>query len=294
MADLAGAKRLLYRISPATFGAVNFLYRRSPYSRIRQRSIDQAVRRSLSSRVDYEKRIIRDYLHDDWTVRSGPFAGMRYAATTSNSLLSAKIIGSYESPIQNWIAEAIEARYPTIVNIGCAEGYYAVGFALSCPGADICAYDIDSEARSNAAALARLNGVTERVRIRARCTHEELDHVLCGRALVLCDIEGGEMELLRPDEAPSLLGADLIIETHEDREPGVTEALAQRFLSTHGIEVVYHRRKVAAAFPALQAIPASEHARLLEEGRPRAQSWMRCIANQPDALAPVPWEVRDG
>jgi hypothetical protein len=214
---------------------------------------------------------------------------MKYAPITCNSLLSAKVIGSYESPIHRWINDAIGRNYNTIVDIGCAEGYYAVGFALKVKSAQVYAYDIDPTARASTAALAQLNGVADRVRIRGRCSAAELDQEVSPGALVFCDIEGAEFDLLRPDVAGSLRHADLIVEAHDDQLRRVTETMVRRFLPSHRIEFAYHCAKSPKEYSVLKAVPVAEHALLLEEGRPRDQGWLRMIANPPDAIQPVPW-----
>ena len=53
--------------------------------------------------------------------------------------------------------------------------------------------------------------------------------------VVLCDIEGDEGDLLSPAE---LRQAMLIVETHDDAAPGVTQLLARRFATTHEVETL--------------------------------------------------------
>ena len=69
---------------------------------------------------------------------------MKYAPMSSGSVLSPKVIGSYESPIHYWITDAISQSYDRILNIGCGEGYYAVGFSLKSPASRVYGYDIDA------------------------------------------------------------------------------------------------------------------------------------------------------
>ena len=73
------------------------------------------------------------------TVAAGPFAGMRYAGLPSGSTAGPKLLGSYESEIAAWIEGLCGARLDTIVDVGCAEGYYAVGMAMRCPAARVLA-----------------------------------------------------------------------------------------------------------------------------------------------------------
>jgi hypothetical protein len=217
---------------------------------------------------------------------------MQYAPLASSaSLLSPKIIGSYESPIHRWISDAITQNYETILDIGCSEGYYAVGFALKSKKSRVYAYDIDAGAQKNAAALAHLNCVADRVEIRGLCTIDQLRRKVSDHTLIFCDIEGGEVDLLRPDLISGLSRADLIVEAHDHYHPVVTETLVRRFLTSHRIEIAYHCSKLVTEFPILETIPTREHAFLLEEGRPRSQCWIRFLANPPEALAPVRWWV---
>jgi len=290
MTSLSIVKQSIYRFSPGLYSRAYQLYSASFYARMRRAKIEHDVARKLEKRLRYEAEAIRRYFGDDWAVRHGPFAGMKYPPrVVSGSLLSPKIIGSYESPLHRWIEEAVAAKYQAIVNIGCAEGYYSVGLARRCGEAQIYAYDIDERARANSLSLARLNGVNERIHIGGTCTIEELNLRVVGRALVFCDIEGGELDLLRPDLVPGLTNTDLIVETHDDHRPGLTQTLLGRFRQSHRAELVYHCAKSAREFPVLARVPASEHALLLEEGRPRDQCWIRLVANPADAIEPTEW-----
>jgi hypothetical protein len=273
---------------PQAHKALDDVLRKQGQISVYEEKMKLRTEEKMKLRFEYETQIIKKYLDNDWTVRHGPFAGMKYAPFTSGSLLAPKIMGSYESPIHQWIFEGIAHNYNRILNIGCGEGYYAVGFSLKSMASHVYAYDIDEQARGNIAYLARINGIMDNIHIRGECTIDELRREVANGALILCDIEGGELDLFRPDQVPELSKADIIIETHDFCCPGVTEILAQRFLSSHRIEIIYHCAKVAQTFPVLETIPITEHAFLLEEGRPRTQRWMRLLANSPGAIEPQP------
>ena len=281
-------KQGLYASSPGLYARTYQLYA-ATYAKHKIGRWHQSIAEKIRARAEYESQIVRTYLANNWTVRHGPFAGMQYAASTTNSLLMPKVIGSYESPIHRWVTDAIAQSYDTILNVGSGEGYYAVGFALRSKESKVYAYDIDEAARRNVAALAQLNRVADRVHIRGRCTIDDLSREIAGRTLLFCDIEGGELDLLRPDLISGLSQADLVVESHDDRYRPVTATLVRRFLATHRIEVAYHCAKSASEFPVLGAIPMKEHAFLLEEGRPRDQCWLRLRANPPGAAEPVQW-----
>lgn len=185
-----------------------------------------------------ELKIVQEVFKNETTVQNGIFKGMKYITIANGSTLLAKLIGSYEEPIQDWIKEVVfEKKYNKILDIGCAEGYYAVGFASKLPHCEIIAYDIDNEARINLEKLIKLNDVIN-IQIKSYCDHNELNQHSAIGTLVFCDIEGYEETLLNPRYAPNLKYADLIIESHDCYRPGVTEELIRRFYNTHKIRII--------------------------------------------------------
>lgn len=168
-------------------------------------------------------------------VLQGPFEGLEFIEASSEGCHIAKLIGCYEQPIHQYINEAIDTRYKYVINIGCAEGYYAVGLALKMPETLVIAHDTDKVARHSCDELALKNGVKERVLIGAEFTHGDFSKYKNESTLVLCDIEGGELELLDVDKAPSLSGMDIIVESHECMVKGITEKLIAKFEKTHVI-----------------------------------------------------------
>ena len=75
-------------------------------------------------------------------------------------------------------------------DIGCAEGYYAVGMAGRMPATRVDAFDIDPAAQRACGELAARRGVAERVRVGARFTADDFAAYAGRKTLVLCDVEG--------------------------------------------------------------------------------------------------------
>ena len=107
-------------------------------------------------------------------------------------------------------------HYAAVLDIGCAEGYYAAGCARLWPVSEVYAYDIDPTALRLCAALADANGVAKRVHVRGACTPETLISFDFpqGRSLIISDCEGYEAALFTPSTLPYLAGCDLLIEVH--------------------------------------------------------------------------------
>jgi len=172
------------------------------------------------------------------TVLQGPMKGLEFLRHSSEGCHVPKLLGTYEQPLHHHITEAINHSYDNLLNIGCAEGYYAVGLARLMTKTVSYAYDIDANARESCRALAIKNGVEDRLIIGELFTPDDFAKFEVTRTLVFCDIEGSERELLNPVTAPALKTMDIIVESHECLVKGVTEELISRFSSTHSITKV--------------------------------------------------------
>ena len=111
----------------------------------------------------------------DLVVRHGVFKGMRYPeARSSGSALYPKLLGSYERELEPILETICQRPYGQVVDVGCAEGYYAVGLAMRMPSARVYAYDTNAEAIRLCRQLAQANNVENRVITGAFCDRETL------------------------------------------------------------------------------------------------------------------------
>jgi len=171
-------------------------------------------------------------------VMQGPLRGLDFLPQSAEGCHIAKLLGCYEQPLQPHVEAAIAAGYPLVLNIGCAEGYYAVGMARRMPNTRVLAFDLNPTAQQVCRELASKNDVADRVSVGALFTPADFAAYASERVLVLCDIEGAERELLNPQTAPALAGMDLIVESHECLQPGITQTLVERFAATHDITLI--------------------------------------------------------
>lgn len=206
-------------------------------------------------------------------VQKGPFAGMVYVSDAVGSAFVPKLVGSYELELQRPIEQILARRYSMIVDVGCAEGYYAVGLALRFPEASVYAFDTDPKARRLCGAMARQNNVSERVCIKKRCTPQSLDALLKSRALIVCDCEGYEVELLCPDRISELHSADLIVELHDCVHPSISKVVLSRFEATHTITLIDRLERDPALFSSLDFLEQSDRHLAINEFRSRDQQW---------------------
>lgn len=168
-------------------------------------------------------------------VLSGPFRGMVYPTRTSEGSRNPRLIGCYEASLAPVIEEIVAGGYETVVDIGAAEGYYAVGLAMRMPLARVIARDTDTQAHAACAQIAEANGLLPRIEIGGAVGHDDFAGLIRGRTVIICDIEGAEDVLLDPIAAPALRGVDILVEVHEGMKAGRVELLTGRFASSHDI-----------------------------------------------------------
>lgn len=239
-----------------------------------RRAIPNFLRRSEIAAQDAQRRCHNDVL-------SGPFAGMHYVQESVGSVVFPKLLGTYEMEISGWIEALAGSGFTTIVNIGAGEGYYTCGFALSCPGAAVVAFESDQRGRDLILTLAEKNGVRERLDIRGHCTARDLQAVLAddaARSLVVVDAEGAELKLLDLEVVPHLLRATILVEIHDFIDPKIGATLIRRFQATHRIESLASRPRQFSDLPFKPNPIASFYAhnayvRLMGEERPATMHW---------------------
>jgi hypothetical protein len=181
--------------------------------------------------------------HQGTKVWSGPFAGMEYVSAATEGALTPRLLGTYESELHPHLARFAQEGLDCLIDVGCAEGYYAVGVARMMPEVTVYAYDIDERARAACAELAAKNGVAERVIIGGEFQPDGFEAFAGRRALVMVDAEGAELEILQPALSPALAGLSVIVETHDVYRPGAMAEIVRRFAPTHDIEVVRQQPK---------------------------------------------------
>ncbi len=172
------------------------------------------------------------------TILGGPFVGMKYPNKASEGSRSARLLGAYEASLAPVIEEIVAGKYRQVIDIGCAEGYYAVGLALRMPRARVLARDASAKAQALCAALAAVNGVASQVQVGGLFGHADFDMCETTKTVVICDVEAAELDLLDPAKAKGLRAADILVEAHDCMRPGIAAELQRRFSASHVITLL--------------------------------------------------------
>lgn len=224
---------------------------------------------------------VKSGLFRQGAVRNGIFQGLQYPAfKAAGSAISPKLLGTYELELHASLANILKRRHDCIVDIGSAEGYYAIGLARL-TNSTVYAFDSDEKARKLCSEMAVANGVE--LQLENFCTAESLLKLPLGkRSLIISDCEGYEVELFSEKTVNMLTSHDLIIETHDIYQAGILDALLKRFKNTHNVEVIESfddKEKVFRyVLPDLNDISAENRLRLLREFRPGKMKWLVATA----------------
>jgi hypothetical protein len=229
--------------------------------------------RSMRLRTLYEKFI-------GWRVLAGPFRGLRYVPEAVGSVHAPKLLGTYERELRPHIEALIASAPDLVINIGAAEGYYALGLARRLKGTRVLAFESDPRGRELAGRIALLNNLASQIEIRGFCTVADLAASLRGteRPAIVIDAEGGESELLDLKSVPDLARAIILVEVHDFISANIGDLLLRRFASSHRHEEIWTRPRTADDLPGFTRLTAfspwrAQAVRSMDEQRPGAMRW---------------------
>lgn len=209
-------------------------------------------------------------------ILSGPFAGTFFDIPDFNT---AMMIGTWEKELHDFFFN-LEIQND-ILCIGAAEGYYAVGLAKSFPDFEIYAYEsnpiylefLKDNATKNDCANINYYGLCDRVELQKRLS-ESVE-----KPLIICDIEGGEIDILDIEKIPLLANAKILVEVHEMYVEKCEKKLLERFSKTHFAKVIKGEKRTINDLPneiKFIKLFASESrvVNLMNEGRPYPMNWI--------------------
>ncbi len=246
----------------------------------------------VSSFRNGQLRAIKKILsqHGD-RILTGPFRGVRYTPAHRDTYCAQVLLGTYEKEIRPVVEQICDTPYDTIVDIGAASGYYLCGFASRKENCRIVGFEAQSKLHPVIRELAKANGVEE-LEICGVCTAKSLAEIIDheGRHLVVCDIDGGEVAVLDPEQVPALYRTDILVETHDLIQPEITRRLIERFRGSHSINEIKTTERTMRDFPEGVELTEVEARCAMDEFRGGEQSWLWMQANvavernQPAAL----------
>lgn len=222
-------------------------------------------------------------------VCDGPFKGMHISQNSiwGDDDIGSKLIGTYEMVLHETIKDITQLykHHPscTVINIGCADGFYTLGMLKLLPSANVLAYDILENAGTAIMSGAEHNGISEsRIKfINKEATaldiEIELQNIRC-MPLLIIDCEGCEVYILDPSLCPSLQNAVILVECHDFQDRNLTPTLLLRFSETHFITNISERGFVKNSnCTHLSDFSTYDIEVIMNENRPEPMHWLYMV-----------------
>lgn len=217
-------------------------------------------------------------------VRGGPFEGMEIPSRPAwqDASLSTKLFGTYEPELHTVIHMAAKRNPKAVINVGCAEGYYAIGMARLLPDAMVYALDIDFDSLLLVMEYAKRNDAEGRVVCIQGCSEPEgllVKDAPKGPRLYILDCEGAEYSLIDMERCPILKHSDLIIEYHDFLERGNSEGLINKLVATHAVQKI-----IQTVSPPMVSLTCQwqfhAHQIVVTDRREPTNGWLVCWARE--------------
>lgn len=216
---------------------------------------ETGLNNALRLLAKYRSTLIQNTLVQQYGAKviAGPFAGMEFLSQSAEGCHVPKLLGCYEEELHPFLNTLAQANYTTVLNVGCAEGYYAVGIKRLLPAVRMLAYDINPSAQEACRDLAARNGIE--VEVGSLFSPQDFDRFDKNeKILVWCDIEGAERELLDPVIAPRLKQMDMVVEFHPTERGHTFNDVLPRFADSHDIEIIHSQGHNPTLPPFLQQL----------------------------------------
>ena len=224
-------------------------------------------------------------LHDAKTifgnqVKYGIFKGMEMSSNVfwgRHDILS-KQLGQYEPHILSKLRE-LSKTYDHFIDIGAADGYYAVGLLHSKLYKSVTCFEISDKGRSVISENAALNNQSENIKIYGEANKDSLEKEIDAvkSCVILCDIEGAEFDLFSKEVLKVLRNCEIIIELHDEFIGGNKDRRkrlindAQEFFE---INVIERSNPIPNDFEELKGWNDDLRQLAFSEGRPCRMDWI--------------------
>lgn len=217
------------------------------------------------------------------TVTYGPFTGLLLSDTSwwGAADRGSMLLGVYEQEVLESIVSLSQER-KIFVDLGAADGYYAVGAVFSGLFEHAIAFEMSEEGQSAIAQNARRNSVSDRIEILGIADSRTLskihqdDCLDLGQVLMLIDIEGAEFELLTSEILEEFRQAAIVVEIHDFLEADGQKVAqlvknAEEYFNTRWVRT---GSRNPSAFSELADWSDDDRWILCSESRPKLMSWL--------------------
>lgn len=208
-------------------------------------------------------------------VKYGPFTGLHLNRETwwGKLDLGSQCLGLYEKELLDFIETLPDDRFSHFIDIGAADGYYAIGMLVSKKINHCICFEQSEKGQQTILTNWQRNQAPGKLKILGEANELSLSSLRpeeLQRSLVLIDIEGFEFELLSKAFLAKLQACTIIIEVHNWVE-NFLEKYAQLLRNAHhffDIEMVERIDRTTSHLPELRDMTDDNRLLFTSERRP--------------------------
>ena len=223
-------------------------------------------------------KIILEHGHQ---VAYGTFKGMKLSKNTywSKNDIITHILGVYEKHVLKKIIEfSKKGNYP-FIDIGAADGYFAIGMAFSETFKKISAFEIDEEGRWSLNRNIQNNLCKDKVVVDIEANFETLKDIVDKNksAVILIDIEGSEFDLLDDNLLQLLSNCYIVCELHPTLSANGFEKqdmLINNAKAFFDVSIIQRESYCPNKFSELNEFTDEERLIAFGEGRENNMNWL--------------------
>jgi hypothetical protein len=219
----------------------------------------------------------------NYAVAYGPFKGMKLNKNVwwSKNDRITQTLGVYEEHVLKKMCLFADKGAKKLIDVGAADGYFAVGMAYSKIYSNVVAFEIETEGQNRILENATANKCEDKVLI---CGEADVDSIakkitIEDKSTVLIDIEGGEYDLLSEKMLEILSDNYVICELHpwmvkdgHSRQKSLLDRASQVF----NVELIKRDNYSPNMFPEFDDLSDEIRLIALGEGRAKNMQWLIC------------------
>lgn len=238
----------------------------------------------LETVTERRKRLSEElFIKLDGQVQAGEFKGLRLNSNPSWGIAdqATKLLGLYEQEVINEIYEKSNLRKKHFIDLGAADGYYAIGALLNGRFEQADCFEIEPSGQDCIRKNAEINNILKRLKIYGEANEnffQQLDaQIDWNNVFILCDVEGAEFEIFSESTLESIKGSTILIEIHNWIENFLPkyEALLMRAAKNYKINTLSRVTLQLPDFQELHSWPDDNRALILSEGRPNVMRFLK-------------------
>ena len=219
--------------------------------------------------------------HGHGTVEAGLFKGLnlQHAGNKDDHELVEKLEGQFETCIQEILLKIINKKFPGILSIGCVDGYYAMGTAVTFKPEVVHVVEPRLAGRARLMANMAINNIETDIEVDATITSTEVSQIarIYEHLLVIVDEPHLTETVINAETIEFLCRSELIIETTCMSHTMAIERIVRLLNASHHISPI--NKDPLGLLPLVHPDDPYNREPLVQlwSGKPNPKSWLYAV-----------------